>query len=255
MFNNPSFIQFSHFHPSIAKHCFTTRHGGASHGYFASMNMCYNRGDADNNVQQNYNIVCNFLGVNSARLAFTKQVHGSEIRVVSHTDFIDGYTVHPCDAIMTNFPNITLVSFYADCVPLFFLDPIKKAAALAHAGWRGTLLDIGAKTAARMVEEYNCNPANILVGIGPSIGKCCFEVGEDVALEFRDKHSEVITDLGNGKFLIDLWSVNRKIIGMIIPPQNIEISGICTKCNHNDFFSHRYMGEERGSMASFICLT
>jgi len=251
---NENFIQFTHFNPSIAKHCFTTRRGGVSNGCFKSMNMGYNRGDNADNVRKNYEVVCDFLNVDPARLAFTNQVHGKEIRVVGESDFNGGYAPRTCDAIMTDQPNITLVSFYADCVPLFFLDPVRKVIALAHAGWRGTLLEIGAETVKRMVFEYGSEPTNIKAGIGPSIGKCCFEVGDEVADAFTEKYEKFVINKGQGKFMVDLWGINVEILSAAISPKNIELSNICTKCNPNDFFSHRNMGAERGSMASFITL-
>jgi len=117
-------------------------------------------------------------------------------------------------------------------------------------------LEIGAKTISQMVSQYNCEPSNILAGIGPSIGSCCFETHADVADNFyKAGYDTFIVGVGNGKFMIDLWGINKQILSTIIPPQNIETSSICTKCNHNDFFSHREMGDDRGSMASFICLS
>lgn len=255
-------ITFKSFDTSVAAHCFTTRHGGVSAGIYASMNLGYNRGDDSRHVFHNYSIVCDYLRVNINRLAFTSQVHGKGIRAVGEADFPDsnlpndGYAVKTCDAIMTDTAGITLVSFSADCVPLFFVDPVRKAVALAHAGWKGTLLDIGSLTVRRMMAEYGCKPADILAGIGPSIGGCCFETRSDVAFGVYNtgKYAEFVTDMGDGKYKVDLWGINKKCIETLLPKGNIELSGLCTKCDSGRFFSHRAMGEDRGTMASFICL-
>jgi len=218
------------------------------------MNMGFNRGDEQDRVTQNYKRVCEFLGVDPARLAYTSQTHGKKIRVVTQRDFENGYSLKNCDAIMTNVPGITLVSLYADCVPLFFYDKANGAAALAHAGWRGTLLEIGALTVKKMMKEYKSKPSDILAAVGPSIGKCCFEVENDVAFGFYNagKYNDLVVNAGQGKYFIDLWGVNRRSLETVIPAENIEIAGICTKCRPDEFFSHRQMGENRGCMASFI---
>jgi hypothetical protein len=255
-------VTFTHFDKKIAKHCFTTRYGGVSKDCFESLNMGYNRGDDNANVVHNFGVVCNALGLDVNRLAYTSQVHGKDIRTVTQDDFPDptqingGYKIHHCDAIITATPGITLVSFYADCVPLFFLDPVRRVAALAHAGWRGTLFEIGALTVRRMISDFACAPANILAGIGPSIGKCCYEIRSDVAFGFYNtgKFNEFIHDKKDGKYMIDLWGINKRILTELIPPQNIQTSETCTYCT-DGFFSHRLMGERRGCMASFISLT
>jgi len=249
-----NFVQFESFKKAGVKHCFTTKHGGVSTGFYESMNMGFNRGDEKENVKQNYNLACEFMGICPDRLAYTSQTHGKKIRVVSEADFENGYTLKNCDGIMTNTPGITLVSLYADCVPLFFYDLVKRVAALAHAGWRGTLLEIGALTVKKMVKEFKSKPSDILAAVGPSIGKCCFEVDGDVAFGFYNtgKFNDLIENKGNGKYMIDLWGINRRSLEAVMPSGNIEISGICTKCNADRFFSHREMGENRGCMAAFI---
>lgn len=151
-----------------------------------------------------------------------------------------------------------MTATFADCVPVYFYDPVKKVVGMAHSGWRGTVKEIAGKMVERMVSDYGCDVRDIVAGIGPSIGMCCFEVDEDVFYDFTD-----LTYLGdgwyyekeNGHYDIDLWRViwctltNRGVL-----PENITISGICTCCNHDVLFSHRATKGRRGTMAGVISL-
>ncbi len=159
---------------------------------------------------------------------------------------------------MTNESGVVLCTQYADCVPLFFVDPIKRVVATSHSGWKGTVAQIGAVTVKRMQEAYGCDPKDILAGIAPSIGPCCFEVDYPVAqafsaLPFAD--DTIVHDDQNGKFHVDLWETNRRIlIAAGIRPENITVTDLCTKCHSDTFWSHRVTGGERGSLAAFIAL-
>ncbi len=163
------------------------------------------------------------------------------------------------EKLITNEPNIVLTTFYADCVPIFLLDPIKKAIGIAHSGWKGTVLEIGKKTILKMQEEYETEAKDLLVGIGPSISLCCFQVDKPVAEKFRNElpfsEKYIFEDNIKGKFKIDLQNIIKEsILSLGVLEENIEISKICTLCNSNMFFSHRAMGEERGSLAGLMCL-
>lgn len=244
----------------MVKHCFTTRLGGVSKGIYDSLNTSIIKEDPIENVRRNLDLVCGANGIDYTRLVFSDQVHGDNIKVVTEADLGKGLTVPSdiveADGLMTNVPGIPLITFYADCVPLFFLDTKNRAAAVSHSGWKGTVLKIGAKTVKQMGEVYGTKPGDCLIGIGPSIGPECFEVGPEVAAEFRnafDNWAEFIEPFGTGKFKIDLWKANKLMLMELgIPEENISISGLCTRCNEEMFFSYRRDNGRTGSLSAII---
>lgn len=246
----------------ITNHCFSTRLGGVSDGVFKSMNLGFNRGDLDKNVRKNFEILCSSVGINYEDLVFSNQVHRDVIRVVTGKDKGKGIfresDIEGVDALITNESKVPLVTFFADCVPIFYLDPVKKVIALAHAGWRGTVLQIAAKTVKKMVSEFNSDVKDILVCIGPSIGPSCFEVDNEVADEFRkifsgESQKKVIRNKLKNKYLIDLWTANKLILLDVgIKTENITITDICTKCSKDEMFSHRGSNGKRGSLAAIM---
>lgn len=258
-----TYLSFSHLgkRPNL-RHGFSTRLGGISEGIFASLNLAFNREDKAENVYENFRRFCNALEIDCDDLVFTDQKHEDKIRTVSAKDKGKGI-IRPrdyqgIDALVTNVPGIPLAAFFADCVPLFFFDPVRKAIGVAHAGWRGTLLKIGAKTVKSLSQQYGSNPQDILAGIGPSIGPCCYEVGSDVADQFA---SAGFTQYGclrqkeKGLFLLDLQRANQQILLEAgLREENIAIADICTKCHKEIFFSHRGHEGKRGAMAAIIAL-
>lgn len=244
----------------MVKHCFTTRLGGVSKGIYDSLNTSIIKEDPLENVRRNLDLVCSAIGIDYNRLVFSDQVHGDNIRVVTEADIGKGLTlpsdIEDADGLMTNVPGVPLITFYADCVSLFFLDTRNKAIAVSHSGWKGTVLKIGAKTIKQMGEEYGTKPEDCLVGIGPSIGPECFEVGPEVAEEFRkafDNWAEFIEPFGKEKFKIDLWKANKLLLmKQGIPEENITVSGMCTKCNEDMFFSYRRDNGRTGSLSAIM---
>lgn len=246
----------------ITNNCFSTRLGGISKGIFSSMNLGFNRGDLDANVRKNFEILCTSIGVNYKDLVFSNQVHNDVIKVVTSRDKGKGISIESdiigVDGLITNESKVPLVTFFADCVPLYFLDPVKKVIALTHAGWRGTVQKIASKTVNKMISEFNCNVKDILVCIGPSIGPCCFEVGKEVANEFRNIFDEknqdkIINKTSKNKYMIDLWMANKLILLDVgIEIDNITITDICTKCSKDELFSHRGSNGKRGSLAAIM---
>jgi len=244
-------------------HLFSTRLGGVSEDPYSSMNLSALSGDAPDTVMQNYQRIAS-LGFPLEDMVFSKQAHSCKIRRATAADRGKGI-VRDCDykdidGLITNDPSVTLVTFYADCVPLYFYDPAQQAIGLSHAGWRGTAGQIGAKTVQAMTDSYGSNPADILVGIGPSICKNCFEVGSEVAEEFVqafDFATNFIIPCSTkaNKSYIDLQGINRQLlINAGISAENIELSGTCTKENTDTFYSHRAMGPKRGTLAAFLRL-
>jgi YfiH family protein len=244
----------------MVKHYFTTRLGGVSKGIYDSLNTSIIKEDPLENVRRNLDLVCSSIGIDYTRLVFSDQVHGDNIRVVTEADIGKGLTlpsdIEDADGLMTNVPGVPLITFYADCVSLFFLDTKKKAIAVTHSGWKGTVLKIGAKTIKQMGEVYGTKPEDCLVGIGPSIGPECFEVGPEVAEEFRnafDNWAEFIEPFGKEKFKIDLWKANKLLLMKLgIPEENITVSGMCTKCKEDMFFSYRRDNGRTGSLSAIM---
>ena len=246
----------------FVKHGFSTKHGGVSKGIFESMNLSFTRGDDAQLVQKNFERICAAMGVDCRKVVISAQEHHKVVCAVTEEDCgrgiyrDDGYT--DVDGLMTNVPSVVLCTQYADCVPLFFADPIRRVVATSHAGWKGTVAQIGAETVKQMHEVYGCDPKDIVVGIAPSIGQCCFEVDtpvyeEFVKMPFAD--DVVLRSDGNGKYHIDLWEINRRsLLAAGITEEHITVTDLCTKCHSDVFWSHRITGPERGSLAAFISI-
>jgi YfiH family protein len=239
----------------IVRHGFSSRIGGVSRGHFAAMNLGYNRGDDDANVKENYRLLCNALGVDAKNIARGSQRHTINIQKADCA----GNWEHT-DGLVTNKPGITLVTYYADCVPLLLCDPVKGVIANCHAGWRGTAHNMAGAAVQKMKGEYGCDARDIIVGIGPSISCENFEVGADVAEIFKDLLPFCADFVYNSsskpyKFHIDLWGINRASLTEAgVPKENIEISGMCTFDDETHFYSHRRSGKDRGSLAALIAL-
>jgi len=235
----------------IVRHCFSTRKGGVSVGPFASMNLGYNRGDDETNVDENFRRICKATGLTKEKVVMSKQQHGTNIQIIDEICEVPDNT----DGLMTNKSNIVLVTFYADCVPLLFCDPVKRVIANSHAGWRGCVENMAEKTVRKMIEHYGSNPKDILAGIGPCISTANYEVDEDVAGQFQKEFPECVfpADGKHGKFHVDLQEACKlNLLKANIPSENIEIAQWCTFSNSELFFSHRRDGALRGSLAAFI---
>lgn len=264
IYGNLIYFTFESFDRTGAvKHCFSSRNGGVSQGVFESMNLHF-RNDEKENVIENYKIICGAIGVDYRNVVFSNQVHDDRIYCVDENDRGKGLLtesdIENIDGLITDRKDVVLTAFFADCVPVYFLDPAKKIAAVVHSGWRGTVKQIGPKAVLKMVEMYGCDKKDILAGIGPSIGKCCFEVDYPVVSEFEKSlpfsESYIFKDIEKeDKYKIDLRGVIREsLIYSGIDGGNIETADLCTKCRGDLFFSHRRMGSERGSMAGLITL-
>ena len=237
-------------------HCFTTRHGGVSTGSQASMNLAFGRGDTMENVEKNIRILGSALGFDPEKLVLTRQTHSDIVRVVTEADCAGFcHRDYPeCDALVTATAGVSLMVFTADCTPLLFHDPVTGAVGAAHAGWRGTIQAIGAKTVAAMVEAFGCDPANIRAAIGPNIGQCHFETDADVpaaVLEAFGEEAAPFIEKRGEKYHLDLKEINALVLrraGL----RHIEISGECTYCQPQRFWSHRVTKGDRGSQGAVI---
>lgn len=192
------------------------------------------------------------------------QVHADHVAVVTQEDAgrgaLDKASRLPdTDALVTNRKQVCLMVFSADCVPVLMYDPVKKAIAAVHAGWRGTAARIVVRAIEVMQQKFGCLPADLKVGIGPSIGKCCFEVNREVACIFRDLFpaSASVVSLGKnpGKYQVDLWEANKQeLIGAGVKPENIEVAAMCSVCHPEHFFSYRREGKAAGRFGAGIML-
>lgn len=244
-----------------AKHCFTTRYGGVSTGCLASLNLGENRGDAPENVIENYRRLGEATGIRTDHMAFTRQVHGNDVRIVTEADVHTLMTGVPYDAdgVVTNIPGLAIIAFVADCVPLLLHDPVNKVAAAVHCGWRSTVADIMGVAVEKMV-SLGAEPKEIRGAVGASIGYCCFEVGPEVpeavfALLPDDHEGLVRAGEKEGKFYVDLReAIARRLVQLGLKRENILVSQECTVCSHDKYWSHRYTNGNRGSQAALIML-
>ena len=245
-------------------HGFSTRLGGVSRGIYSSMNLSFTRGDEEEAVKENYRRIAQAIGFRTDDIVTSDQTHTANVRKVTEADRGKGITVprdyQDVDGMVTNVPGLVLTTFYADCVPLYFADPVKRVIGLSHSGWRGTVAKIGKATVEKMKEEYGCHPEDILAAIGPSICQDCYEVSEDVIEEvktaFAGEYQErLYYKKKNGKYQLNLWETNRLIfLEAGIPEANISMPGICTCCNPEFLFSHRASHGKRGNLAAFLGL-
>ncbi len=241
-------------------HCFTTRAGGVSEGAFASMNLGFSTGDNNENVKKNIEIMAEKLNLNVDDIVETHQTHTNNIMYVTEEHKGRVFTeniLRDIDGIYTDKKNLILMSFHADCTPIFFYDPVKWVIGLAHAGWRGTIQNIGGIMVKKFVNDFNSNPKDIKAAIGPSLCKDCFEVDEDVKDLFitTDEYFKNFMETKNVKYHFNLWEINKYLLlkgGL--KEENIEISGVCTKCRNDLFFSHRGQGGKRGLMTGLLMM-
>ncbi len=246
-------------------HGFSTRLGGVSRGCYSSMNLSFTRGDDREAVEENYRRMAAALGVETESLTLTWQTHTVNVRKVTWEDRGKGVSrerdYRDVDGLVTDVPGITLVTFFADCVPLYFLDPVRKAIGLSHSGWRGTAARMGQKTLEKMREEFGTDPRDVIACVGPSICGDCYEVGEEVAAVFAEEFGprwerEILRPgVRPGKYQLDLWKANEAVLLEAgIAPDHLHVTDICTCCNPDYLYSHRKMGEKRGNLCAFLAL-
>ena len=245
------------------KNCFTTREGGCSTGMFRSLNLSFTRGDNPQAVTENYRRVAEAMGGTLSDIVCSDQTHTTNVRRVDRS--CGGYGVTKerpytdADGLVTDEPGLILATFYADCVPLYFVDPIHHAIGLSHSGWRGTVGRMGQHTIEVMRREFHSDPGEILAAVGPSICQDCYEVSEDVASAFAKEFSghecEILIEKGGGKYQLDLWKSNEIVLRDAgILPEHLAVTNLCTCCNPNLLFSHRASHGKRGNLGAFLKL-
>ena len=238
-------------------HCFTTRYGGVSTGYLASMNIGTRRGDELQNVARNYQLLGDLVGFSIDDVVAAKQIHSDIIYKVTASDrggcLTEGASP-VCDGLITNVPGIALNVFTADCTPILYHDPVTGAVGAAHAGWRGTAAGIAEKTVRAMVDAYGCDPANIHAAIGPHIGQCCFETDIDVPQAMIDAlgaDAEPYIEKRGEKYYVNLAEINTLFLRRA-GIRHIESCPDCTACEPDRFWSYRRVGAKRGAQGAII---
>ena len=248
----------------IVKEGFTTRFGGVSEGIFSTMNLSFTRGDEEEAVRENYRRLASALDVDYDKFVFTDQTHTTNVRKVTAEDAGNGLTrereFHDTDGLITDVPGLVLSTFYADCVPLYFVDPVHCAIGLSHSGWRGTVNRMGKATIEAMRREYGSRPEELRCAIGPSICQDCYEVSGDVIEEFRAAfpetlHEKLFYGKPDGKYQLNLWEANHQILlAAGVPEKQIHLPNLCTCCNPDFLYSHRASKGKRGNLAAFLSL-
>lgn len=245
----------------VVEHLFTTRTGGISCGIYSTMNLSFSRGDDPECVSENYRRIGEVLKVEPGHMVASKQTHTTNIHLVTEEDIGNGITrpsaYDDIDGLATDIPGIALATFFADCVPLYFVDPVHKAIGLAHSGWRGTVAGMGACMVQFMQEHFQSDPRDLVAAVGPSICVDCYEVSEEVAEQFREGFPEEVLQKGKapGKYQLDLWKANESILlNAGILPEHLSVTDVCTCHNPEYLFSHRASHGRRGNLAAFLML-
>lgn len=240
-------------------HGFTTRNGGVSTGIFKSLNLGVGSVDEPENVSENYRRVMDALDMPLQRLVRSHQVHRDDVLIAdeAHINGLFDPLPYDADSLITNIPNLPLMIYTADCIPVLLCDAEGGAVGAVHCGWRSTVMDIAGKAVRLMKEHFGSKPENMRAAIGAGISLCCFETGEDVAEEVRKAlgGSEFIFPKSGGKYMIDLKSVVcRLLIKAGLAPKHIDINPECTVCLPDKYWSHRYTRGRRGIQAAVIML-
>ena len=241
----------------LAMCAFSTRIGGVSPKPYDTLNLGRIVGNERENVLRNREIFAQAIGLQSGFFRYAQQEHGDRIFVVSRmTDFPPEGAVF--DGFITNLPDVPLMVFTADCLPVLLLDPVKRVVAAVHCGWRGTALDIAGKAVRLMVSDYGSHPADIIAAFGPCIMPCHFLTDGDVPVAMLGRYGKGIESLiqpKGEKFSVDLPGINVFALEREgLNRQNIHLSGLCSVCRNDEFYSHRLTGFERGVCAGIISL-
>lgn len=243
---------------------FSTRIGGVSTGYLGELNFSYGQGDDPANVRENLRRFVTAIGGDPKRIVMSQQTHTTNVRVVTEADAGKGYDRErdytDVDGLITNVPELVLVTSYADCVPLYFVDPVHRAIGLSHSGWRGTVAHMGKATLDAMHSAYGTRSQDVYAAIGPSICQDCYEVSEDVIACFREAfpaewHARLFYRKENGKYQLNLWKANEAVLTLAgVTGAHLQVTDICTCCNADRLHSHRASRGKRGALSAFLAI-
>ena len=241
------------------EHAFCARRGGTSRDDYKSLNMSFREGDEEFRVLQNWDCLATAFTIPLAQFLVVNQVHGDAILVIkAHGSYFSSNDELNYDAIVTSRADLAICIKTADCVPVLIVDQVKKVIAVVHAGWKGTAMEISPKVIRLMQKQYGCLQQDILAAIGPSIGKCCYEVDPVTADALRrQNNSDLFLQQAkkNDKWMLDLPEANRRqLLETGVLESNIEVAGYCTNCNQDMFFSHRGSGGITGRQVNFMMI-
>ncbi|MDO1447934.1 peptidoglycan editing factor PgeF [Rhodocytophaga aerolata] len=239
------------------KHFISGRSGGVSEGEIGSLNLSFRAGDTRENVQENRSRLAYALGISPEQLFFPAQTHSIHVKKVEPGT--QSASLTDTDALVTNSPGQCICVMSADCVPILLYDPVKEAVGAVHAGWRGTVGKIVTATVQAMQQEFGTKPADLIAGIGPSICPEVYQIGEEVieaVLQTFGKEANLISNQnGEGKGYFNLWEANRiQLLNLGVQPTSIEVAGICTYQQSDQFFSARKSGNRAGRFAAGILI-
>ena len=254
-FNQHHGLRYYQFDTIQTRHALFTRHGGVSPDPWGSLNVGGTVGDDLGRVRQNRILSFEALQREPETMFDVWQVHSADVVCARSPRPLDE-SYRQADIILTDKPDVTLFMRFADCVPILLHDPRQGVVGLAHAGWMGTLRDVATVTVDAMKKNYGCKPADIVAGIGPSIGPDHYEIGADVILQVMQKHgdeSELFLKSQRGKIHFNLWEANRVALERA-GVDTIEVSGICTACHIEDWYSHRAEKGRTGRFGALISL-
>ena len=234
-------------------HCFTTRKGGISTGFLASMNLSFAR-EARETVEENYRRLCDAEGFVLERMTLTDQT--ANVRLVDKATAGMGMSkssdIRDTDGLITSLPHTPLIVFVADCAPILMYDRGSGAIAAVHSGWRGTRHGIAKAALDQMKATFGTQPRNVIAAVGPCIGKCCYEVGQDFKDQWTRPQDEILFEAReNGKYHFDLKEANRQVL-LRAGVGEIYVTEECTCCKSDLLFSHRASHGNRGNMAGII---
>ncbi len=235
-------------------HAVSTRHGGVSPSPFNTLNLSHTAGDDKTNVAANIQRLHDALGLDAAATVSASQAQADRVAVVGAAQ--RGTIVRGVDALLTNEPDVPLMLRYADCVPILFFDPAHRAMGVAHAGWRGTVGKIATKAARAMFDTFGTRPHDLIACIAPSIGPCCYRIGEDVIAQVRaafDRADELLIAQADGGIHFDLWQANARQL-RALGVEQIDVAGLCTADHTDDFYSWRAEKTKTGRFGAIIAL-
>jgi hypothetical protein len=257
--NKVGYYIFDELKQMHVKALFSTRKGGVSQGYYSSMNLSYSRGDDPNHVDENYRLFSQGIGVPLSLMFFSDQVHGAKILQVTQSEVnavqnneanFKGY-----DGLVTNLKNLALVTAHADCIPVYFYDPIKEVIGLAHGGWQGSYKEITSKMIKIFTEVYESNVEDIYLSVGPGVCQTCYQVSTDLIEKFKLKFKDESLYGGEDQRYLDLKGIHAyqgRQLGIL--EEKIHLSNLCTACNESLFYSHRRSSEKRGGHIAVIMM-
>lgn len=244
------------------RHGISARLGGVSEAPFSSLNLGLHTGDHADRVVANRQRFAEAVGIDFGKVVTAEQVHGDQVAAVEYSHAGRGAAVYQdalpaADALITNCQELPLMLFFADCVPVIIADPIRGVVGISHAGWKGTVARIAAKTVTKMTEQFQTSPADCIAAIGPSIGPCCYEVDAPVVEILKDNfaswESLVVPSKEKQRWQLDLWEANRvQLLEVGVKSDNIHMSQVCTACNASLFFSHRADQGKTGRLGAVI---